>query len=95
MGQWVDAAKQIKEPDAQVLAIAQFPHSYNKEGRCEHLAADHSCNIYETRPDICSIKKNYEQFYFNTQTRKEFYKNSEQACLTLQDQLHYKPLKQG
>ena len=32
-----------------------------EDGSCKFLSEDNKCSIYDTRPDICNIKKMYEK----------------------------------
>lgn len=55
-----------------------------EDGACIHLAEDNSCKIYESRPDICNVKKMYESRKEKLKcTEKEYYKISNLACNTM------------
>ena len=58
-----------------------------KDGSCYFLNDENECSIYETRPDICSIKKTYEKRTEKGMdvSYKEYCKISSIACNELMD----------
>lgn len=54
-------------------------------GVCGHYNQfDMSCNIYDSRPDICRIDTMYDKVYHKIFSKKEFYEKNAKACNTLQ-----------
>lgn len=55
-------------------------------GICKHLnVANNSCNIYETRPNICRIDEMYKIKYSKFFTKNEFYMENAKVCNILQE----------
>jgi uncharacterized protein len=65
--------------------VVDFPHKTLDDGSCEHLNKDNSCAIYETRPDICKVDKTWAKHHLGKKSKAEYYKESEQACINLQN----------
>lgn len=63
-----------------VVELAEFPYKYDETGRCENLAEDNTCKVYDTRPDICSIDKVYENHVKGSMTKNEFYNMNIDLC---------------
>ena len=54
-------------------------------GTCKHLnTIDNSCNIYDTRPDICKVDKMFEIKYYKEFSRENFYIKNAEVCNYLQ-----------
>jgi len=52
-----------------------------EDGACLYLAEDNRCKIYDTRPDICNVKKMWEKRKDKIKiTEKEYYKFSNNYC---------------
>ena len=54
-------------------------------GTCKHLnTSDNSCNIYDTRLDICKIDEIFEIKYYKEFSRENFYIKNAEVCNYLQ-----------
>ncbi len=60
-----------------------------KDGSCIHLNKDNKCNIYETRPEICNVKKMYKKRVKNglKLSYKEYCNLSYSICNSLMEDL--------
>lgn len=67
-------------PD-QVLEMFQLPRA--EGGGCGHLVED-KCEIYETRPDVCDVRKMWEQNHRAGYSWEEYCAMTEKLCGTLQ-----------
>lgn len=67
-----------------VQEIAAFPHFIRPDGSCEHLLPDNNCAIYENRPVACNVKSMFNRFYKHEKSRRQFYRENEEACEKLQ-----------
>lgn len=47
---------------------------------------NHTCSIYETRPEVCRVEKMYELYYAHQFSKHEFYVQNSLICNYLQDQ---------
>jgi len=55
-------------------------------GTCRHYNHNlKSCNIYETRPDICRVDVMYESRYYKSFSKDEYIKSNAKICNSLQD----------
>lgn len=92
VGYAVTAARNIPEQDRTLLQqeVAEFPHAFDKTGKCEHLKSDNTCAIYTTRPDICSVEKTFDNHFLGNRDRKEYYSMSEKYCEVLDKQVNGK-----
>ncbi len=55
-------------------------------GVCKYLnLLDNSCEIYESRPDICKIDKMFEIKYSHYFTKEVFYIENAKVCNRLQE----------
>jgi hypothetical protein len=51
------------------------------DGICKYLNSTvNSCSIYESRPDICQIEKQYKNYYAKKYTWAEFTKLNLEVC---------------
>jgi len=77
-----NARKMIKDghTDSYVKEVADFPYRTIDNGSCEHLLADHSCAVYESRPDICSVAKTFEKHHAATIPRNAYYASTAELC---------------
>ncbi len=68
-----------------------FPHSWDKNGVCEHLDQNNKCKIYYKRPLICNIDRVCKHLNLNL---KEFYDLNISACNKMMDEdgvpLHFR-----
>jgi len=56
-------------------------------GVCKYFdPITHDCNIYDSRPEICSVDTMYEVKYKQYFTKEEFYMQNANVCNTLQEQ---------
>jgi len=62
------------------LTKEEFPYELKDDGSCEKLGPDNKCEVYEDRPDICSIDRTFENKHSETMTRKEAYKMNAKLC---------------
>jgi len=65
--------------------IVQFPHKWDKNGKCEMLNEDNTCRVYDNRPDMCNVNKTYKNHFSDKMTKENFYSLNEKSCLTLQN----------
>ena len=64
----------------RVWGTKDFPYALNAMGACEKLdTKTNLCTIYDLRPDICKVDKQYEATD-KTLTRKEYYRLNNQIC---------------
>lgn len=64
----------------RVPQLAQFDPG---NGICIHLVGN-LCDIYEDRPEICSVSQMYRRYYSTQFSISEFYKLNEEACREIQ-----------
>lgn len=53
------------------------------DGVCIHLSGDNLCDIYSTRPDICSVDKMYGNKYKHMFTKEEYDFLNMEGCKAL------------
>jgi len=55
------------------------------DGTCRHYqAANKQCTIYDSRPDICRVDRQYALHYYNAYTWEEFVEINLRACTWLE-----------
>ena len=55
-------------------------------GVCKYFNfLDNSCDIYETRPDICKVDKMFDIKYNQYFSKEEFYIENAKICNSMQD----------
>ena len=59
------------------------------DGSCKYLADDNTCSIYEDRPDICRVDRQYKLFFSTKISLNEFIKINIDACNYLQKNLNH------
>lgn len=64
--------------------IPELADFHTGNGICIHLSDDNLCNIYTTRPDICSVEKMYESTYKLIMSKAEYEKMNMEGCRFLQ-----------
>lgn len=64
--------------------IAKFPYKWDENGACENLNEDNSCKVYDDRPDICSIRKTWENH--SSATWRQYMILSAAACNAMQEE---------
>lgn len=70
-----------------ISSIKELSHFDLGNGICKYLnRMDNTCNIYETRPDICCIDKMFELKYKEHFTQENFYIENAKVCNSLQEQ---------
>lgn len=83
----VVARKLIAEgnTDEYVRDISEFPFSFTDTGSCEHLGADHRCQVYDHRPLVCSISRVWEKHYEpkGNISRENYYLSALHLCNSL------------
>lgn len=66
--------------------IPQLKEFDNGKGVCKFLnILLGTCEIYETRPDVCRIDKMYKKYFKHIYSKREFYVVNMKACNILQD----------
>ena len=60
--------------------VAAFPYQYDETGRCEMLAEDRSCMVYDDRPDICKIDVTWAKHKSSMVSLPEYYQQSIKVC---------------
>lgn len=63
-----------------VNEILNFPYRIDEKGVCEKLV-DNQCSVYDSRPDVCSVKRIWEKYLYGTMELTEWYKLNRAACL--------------
>lgn len=66
-----------------VKEVAEFPYNTTPDGACENLMADHSCKVYETRPDICHVDKTWAKHHAESITLVQYQFETAQLCNSL------------
>ncbi len=57
------------------------------DGTCKYFnILSQECDIYDTRPTVCSIDKMYEVLYAKHFTKQEFYSLNSKACNLMQEE---------
>ena len=86
VGYAVENARKIpvSERTLKEIEVADFPFDYDDNGRCSQLNEDNTCNVYLTRPDICSVDKTFENHYLGNISIEEYYRKSEEVCKILE-----------
>ncbi len=84
-GQVVESARALISRGAfdnnpYVQEIAAFPYGYAEGGRCEMLADDNTCKVYDHRPDICSIEKTWKKYHSGEMPLEEYYSQTIVVC---------------
>ena len=65
----------------------QTQHLDRGDGACRHYCdADKGCLIYETRPDICRVDRQYRMHYAQTYSWEVFVTLNMEVCNALQQQ---------
>lgn len=55
------------------------------DGACRHYSdTDKRCSIYETRPDICRVDRQYQMHYARQYSWEEFIEANVEVCQALQ-----------
>lgn len=88
IGDHIKQAKKALEEDwtnKVAQAVVNFPFRTDETGKCEKLGANNECTVYDTRPEICSIDKVYEQYLATQMTREQWYRRNESMCKVMQD----------
>lgn len=55
IGADVQQAKESVSTHPINMMLKEFPHAFDKNGRCEMLDHDNTCSVYHNRPLICNI----------------------------------------
>lgn len=50
------------------------------DGVCVHLTEDNLCDIYEDRPLICNVRKQYYEKYADKMSLEQYYEMQKNAC---------------
>lgn len=61
----------------------KFPYTWDSSGRCDKLADDNKCLVYDDRPIVCNMDKLME---FLKVPKKEFYEINIKNCNTMMDE---------
>ena len=70
---------------------AHFKHP--EFDHCKHLTKDNKCAIYDTRPDICRVDKQYDLQFSTDEYWEEYCEISLKACKILEDKVNGKNSK--
>ena len=57
--------------DPATIELANFPYEADESGACIKLV-DNRCSVYETRPDICNVKKIWQKYFSGKIKLREF-----------------------
>lgn len=91
VGAAVDAAKKLLADITPVMAqeypvevaeikeVAVFPFRYDEKGRCENLGEDNRCQVYDSRPDVCSVEKMHALYSSHIPLLK-YYRDTAKIC---------------
>lgn len=60
-----------------------FPYKWDETGRCEMLAEDNKCSVYENRPTVCNIDKTIA---LSGVDKKKFYTDIIESCNKAMDE---------
>ena len=66
----------------QIGGIPQLARFDRGDGVCRHLTDGNLCDIYETRPEVCSVERMYARFQAEM-GREQYYALMEDACRCL------------
>ena len=82
------AVEYVRSKDSSTLTkkeleLYNFPYNYDTTGRCEMLSEDNKCMVYETRPDICSVIKTYNNHHLEEYSMEEYFSMGEESCISL------------
>jgi len=70
-----------------VCLAEQTRHLDRGDGTCRHYSdPDKNCLIYETRPDICRVDRQYKIHYAQHYSWEAFIEANFEICLALQNQ---------
>lgn len=72
--------------------IPQLSQFDRGDGVCSHLTADNLCDIYESRPEVCSVEQMYSRFS-SQMTKSEYLEMMERSCEFLK--AHHEQLQTG
>jgi len=65
----------------------QTQHLDRGDGTCRHFIADrNACGIYDDRPDICRVDRQYALHYAQQMSWDEFVELNQGVCTALQRQ---------
>ena len=59
--------------------IPQLSQFDRGDGVCCHLTGENLCDIYENRPEVCSVERMYSRFS-SQMTKAEYYEMMELSC---------------
>lgn len=76
----LEKAKEIEKITGK-KGFANFPYTWDENGKCENLLDDGKCKVYATRPEACRIDA-YHQF-MPYLSKKQFYELNIQECNNL------------
>lgn len=70
--------------------VPQLRHFDRGDGICIHLTPDNLCDIYENRPEVCSVERMYSRFSSRL-TKEEYLEAMARSCIMLKS--HYRDLQ--
>lgn len=70
--------------------VPQLKHFDRGDGVCVHLTADNLCDIYDNRPEVCSVERMYSRFA-DKLTKDQYLEAMTRSCAMLKT--HYKELR--
>lgn len=75
----------VRECCKRVHLLAETASLDRGDGICRHFDDDlKRCRIYQQRPDICRVDRQYELHYSSAMTWDAFVELNQSACKTLQ-----------
>lgn len=70
--------------------VPQLMHFDRGDGVCVHLTPENLCDIYEGRPEVCSVERMYSRFSSQL-TKEEYLEAMMRSCAILKS--HYRGLR--
>jgi Fe-S-cluster containining protein len=87
-GKAVDKAKALViggETNELVLEMAVFPYKYDEGGRCQMLNDDHTCSVYENRPDVCNVETMWRKYHSEHISKQNYFLSAAMLCNSMME----------
>ena len=68
-----------KTNDPLLNELLEFPFGVDENGCCEKLV-DNQCSVYDSRPDVCSVKRIWEKYLVGAMELSQWYEINQKAC---------------